>query len=100
MYKHLHIARQLSAFFHLFFQEHTNANRGLSLPGFVFTLQGNTGLGFAIQEGNSDGEEGIYVKSITAGGVAAAHGDLSVGDRLLQVQHHSLLAISYTKVNI
>ena len=62
-------------------------------------LQGNTGLGFAIQEGSSDGEEGIYVKSLTPGGVAATQGELSTGDRLLRVQEHSLLRISYSKVS-
>lgn len=35
-------------------------------------LQGNTGLGFAIGDGPShrEGEQGICIKSITAGGVA------------------------------
>ena len=32
--------------------------------------KGAMGLGFAIQEGNSDGQPGIYIKTITPGGVA------------------------------
>ena len=40
-------------------------------------LQGDSGLGFAIQEGNADGKEGIYVKTVTPGGLADQVGLLS-----------------------
>ncbi len=33
-------------------------------------FQGSQGLGFAIQEGNADGESGIFVKTVTPGSVA------------------------------
>ena len=33
-------------------------------------LQSHLGLGFAIQEGNSEGHEGIFIKTVTPGGPA------------------------------
>lgn len=39
------------------------------------------GLGFSV----IGGERGIFVKSITPGGVAESSGQLQVGDRLLKV---------------
>lgn len=41
------------------------------------------GLGFSV----IGGERGIFVKSITPGGVAESSGKLQVGDRLLKVSH-------------
>lgn len=41
------------------------------------------GLGFSV----IGGERGIFVKSITPGGVAETSGNLQVGDRLLKVSH-------------
>lgn len=39
------------------------------------------GLGFSV----IGGERGIFVKSVTSGGVAESSGKLQVGDRLLKV---------------
>ena len=41
------------------------------------------GLGFSV----IGGERGIFVKSITPGGVAETSGNLQVGDRLLKVSY-------------
>lgn len=41
------------------------------------------GLGFSV----IGGERGIFVKSITPGGIAESSGKLQVGDRLLKVSH-------------
>ena len=38
---------------------------------FFLHLQGTSGLGFAIVEESRDGRQGIYVRSVTPGGVAA-----------------------------
>ncbi|XP_057674167.1 tyrosine-protein phosphatase non-receptor type 13 isoform X2 [Corythoichthys intestinalis] len=51
------------------------------------------GLGFSV----IGGERGIFVKSITAGGVAEASGQLQVGDRLLKVNEEPMTGVSHTK---
>nr|XP_057908252.1 tyrosine-protein phosphatase non-receptor type 13 isoform X2 [Doryrhamphus excisus] len=51
------------------------------------------GLGFSV----IGGERGIFVKSITAGGVADASGKLQVGDRLLKVNDELMTGVSHTK---
>ncbi|XP_061732538.1 tyrosine-protein phosphatase non-receptor type 13 isoform X1 [Nerophis ophidion] len=51
------------------------------------------GLGFSV----IGGEKGIFVKSITAGGVAEASGKLQVGDRLLKVNEELMTGVSHTK---
>ncbi|XP_019738405.1 tyrosine-protein phosphatase non-receptor type 13 isoform X3 [Hippocampus comes] len=51
------------------------------------------GLGFSV----IGGERGIFVKSITAGGVAEASGKLQVGDRLLKVNEEPMTGVSHTK---
>ena len=56
------------------------------------------GLGFAIQEGNSNGESGIFIKTITPGGVAHKSEALHVGDHILSVNSQSLEGVGYDKV--
>ncbi|XP_014842866.1 PREDICTED: tyrosine-protein phosphatase non-receptor type 13 isoform X3 [Poecilia mexicana] len=51
------------------------------------------GLGFSL----IGGERGIFVKSITPGGVAESSGQLQVGDRLLKVNDDLMTNISHTK---
>lgn len=51
------------------------------------------GLGFSV----IGGERGIFVKSITPGGVAEASGKLQVGDRLLKVNDELMTGVSHTK---
>ncbi|XP_052777206.1 multiple PDZ domain protein-like isoform X3 [Mya arenaria] len=59
--------------------------------------KGPNGLGFAIVEETQDGRPGIYVRSITVGGVAAKDGRLTVGDQLLEVQDKNLQDVHYDK---
>ncbi|XP_071385495.1 tyrosine-protein phosphatase non-receptor type 13 isoform X1 [Centroberyx affinis] len=51
------------------------------------------GLGFSV----IGGERGIFVKSVTPGGVAEASGKLQVGDRLLKVNEELMTGVSHTK---
>ncbi|XP_041825930.1 tyrosine-protein phosphatase non-receptor type 13 isoform X2 [Melanotaenia boesemani] len=51
------------------------------------------GLGFSV----IGGERGIFVKSITPGGVAESSGKLQVGDRLLKVNEELMTGVSHTK---
>ncbi|XP_050928891.1 LOW QUALITY PROTEIN: tyrosine-protein phosphatase non-receptor type 13 [Lates calcarifer] len=51
------------------------------------------GLGFSV----IGGERGIFVKSITPGGVAESLGQLQVGDRLLKVNDELMTGVSHTK---
>ncbi|KAM4720013.1 tyrosine-protein phosphatase non-receptor type 13 isoform 2-T3 [Anableps anableps] len=51
------------------------------------------GLGFSL----IGGERGIFVKSVTPGGVAESSGRLQVGDRLLKVNDDLMTNISHTK---
>ncbi|XP_030291988.1 tyrosine-protein phosphatase non-receptor type 13 isoform X2 [Sparus aurata] len=51
------------------------------------------GLGFSV----IGGERGIFVKSITPGGVAESSSKLQVGDRLLKVNEELMTGVSHTK---
>ncbi|XP_055720543.1 tyrosine-protein phosphatase non-receptor type 13 isoform X4 [Salvelinus fontinalis] len=51
------------------------------------------GLGFSV----IGGERGIFVKSITPGGIADRTGRLQVGDRLLKVNEELMTSVSHTK---
>ncbi|XP_036384166.1 tyrosine-protein phosphatase non-receptor type 13 isoform X2 [Megalops cyprinoides] len=51
------------------------------------------GLGFSV----IGGERGIFVKSITPGGIADTAGTLQVGDRLLKVNEELMTGVSHTK---
>ncbi|KAL3869945.1 hypothetical protein ACJMK2_042565 [Sinanodonta woodiana] len=59
--------------------------------------KGPAGLGFAIVEDTKDGCQGIYVRSITTGGVASQNGNLSVGDQILEVADKPLIGVPYDK---
>ncbi|XP_069486537.1 tyrosine-protein phosphatase non-receptor type 13 isoform X2 [Ambystoma mexicanum] len=50
-------------------------------------------LGFSLV----GGEYGIFVKSITPGGLADVEGSLQVGDRLLQVNGEGMIGVSHAK---
>ncbi|XP_008324263.1 tyrosine-protein phosphatase non-receptor type 13 isoform X2 [Cynoglossus semilaevis] len=51
------------------------------------------GLGFSV----IGGERGIFVKSISQGGIAESTGQLQVGDRLLRVNEELMTGVSHTK---
>ncbi|CAL8327342.1 unnamed protein product [Boreogadus saida] len=51
------------------------------------------GLGFSV----IGGERGIFVKSVTPGGLADASAKLRVGDRLLRVNEELMTGVSHTK---
>ncbi|XP_011602895.2 tyrosine-protein phosphatase non-receptor type 13 isoform X2 [Takifugu rubripes] len=51
------------------------------------------GLGFSV----IGGERGIFVKSITPGGIAETSNKLQVGDRLLKVNDEVMTGVSHTK---
>ncbi|XP_028318120.1 tyrosine-protein phosphatase non-receptor type 13 isoform X2 [Gouania willdenowi] len=51
------------------------------------------GLGFSV----IGGERGIFVKSITPGGVAESSGKLQIGDRLLKVNEELMTGVSHSK---
>uniref|UniRef100_A0A672Q025 Tyrosine-protein phosphatase non-receptor type 13 n=1 Tax=Sinocyclocheilus grahami TaxID=75366 RepID=A0A672Q025_SINGR len=51
------------------------------------------GLGFSV----IGGEKGIFVKSITPGGIADTVGTLQVGDRLLKVNEDLMISVSHSK---
>lgn len=51
------------------------------------------GLGFSV----IGGERGIFVKSITPGGIAESSRNLQVGDRLLKVNEELMTGVSHTK---
>ncbi|XP_032395191.1 tyrosine-protein phosphatase non-receptor type 13 isoform X2 [Etheostoma spectabile] len=51
------------------------------------------GLGFSV----IGGERGIFVKSITPGGIAETSAKLQVGDRLLKVNEELMTGVSHTK---
>ena len=42
-------------------------------------------LGFSLVHRRTDGQSGIFIKTLTPGGIAHTNGQLRVGDRLLQV---------------
>ena len=64
----------------------------------IVLFQGPSGLGFAIVEEAREGRQGIYVRSITVGGVADKDGQLTVGDQILEVQDKNLIDVHYEKV--
>ncbi|XP_012939309.1 multiple PDZ domain protein [Aplysia californica] len=65
----------------------------------VIVLQklGSQGLGFGIQEDTKNDRHGIYVKSITQGGIADKDNQLEVGDEILEVGEKSLSGLHYDK---
>ncbi|RUS89458.1 hypothetical protein EGW08_002755, partial [Elysia chlorotica] len=65
----------------------------------IITLQKNNsqGLGFGIHEVDKNGKHGIYVKSITQGGIADKDHQLEVGDEILEVGDSSLAGLHYDK---
>uniref|UniRef100_A0A673Y283 Tyrosine-protein phosphatase non-receptor type 20 n=1 Tax=Salmo trutta TaxID=8032 RepID=A0A673Y283_SALTR len=75
---------------------HTN-HRFLSFERFIIQLDLDKpaagGLGFSV----IGGERGIFVKSITPGGIADRTGRLQVGDRLLKVNEELMTGVSHTK---
>merc|ERR1719494_1384209 len=69
----------------------------------IITLVKDGGLGFAVSEGVSLGDEesGIFIKNITEGGAAAKDGRLQIGDQLVAVDHKSLIDLPHAEaVNI
>lgn len=66
----------------------------------VIQLHKNTnGMGLSIVAAKGAGQSrlGIYIKSVVAGGAAAADGRLQAGDQLLSVDGHSLVGITQEK---
>ncbi|VDP68673.1 unnamed protein product [Echinostoma caproni] len=66
----------------------------------VTLLRGTrSGLGFSIAGGvgneTVDGDSGIFVTKLTAGGVAETDGRISVGDRIVQVNETSLVEVTH-----
>ncbi|KAM8871469.1 tyrosine-protein phosphatase non-receptor type 13 isoform 1-T1 [Synchiropus picturatus] len=51
------------------------------------------GLGFSV----IGGERGIFIKSLTPGGLAESSGKLQIGDRLLKVNDDLMTGVSHTK---
>lgn len=43
-------------------------------------------LGFSLVHRRQSGQSGVFVKTLTTGGIADTDGQLKVGDRLLQVR--------------
>ncbi|XP_059166972.1 multiple PDZ domain protein-like [Physella acuta] len=63
----------------------------------ILHKQASQGLGFGIEEDNKNGRNGIYVKSITQGGIADKDRQLEVGDEILEVGEKSLAGCHYEK---
>ncbi|GFO19020.1 multiple pdz domain protein, partial [Plakobranchus ocellatus] len=65
----------------------------------IITLQknGSQGLGFGIHEQVRNGKQGIFVKSITQGGIADKDNQLEIGDEILEVGDRSLAGLHYDK---
>lgn len=53
---------------------------------------------FVCAQGAGQSKLGIYIKSVVAGGAAAADGRLAAGDQLLSVDGQSLVGITQEKV--
>uniref|UniRef100_M3ZQQ9 Tyrosine-protein phosphatase non-receptor type 13 n=1 Tax=Xiphophorus maculatus TaxID=8083 RepID=M3ZQQ9_XIPMA len=68
-------------------------NIGSKLSSSMNEKPPSGGLGLSL----IGGERGIFVKSITPGGVAESSGQLQVGDRLLKVNDDLMTNISHTK---
>ena len=60
-------------------------------PRTVVLNRGNAGLGFNIVGG--DGNSGIYISYIMAGGVADLSGQLHIGDRILSVSFFRVIFV-------
>ncbi|CAG5128603.1 unnamed protein product, partial [Candidula unifasciata] len=65
----------------------------------VVTLQKSSGqgLGFGIHEDTKNGRRGIYINSITQGGLADQDQQLEVGDEILEVEDKSFTGLHYEK---
>ncbi|CAF4775852.1 unnamed protein product [Pieris macdunnoughi] len=65
-------------------------------PQLIQLHKNSNGMGLSIVAAKGAGQSklGIYVKSVVAGGAAAADGRLAAGDQLLSVDGHSLVGIS------
>ncbi|XP_045513950.1 afadin isoform X2 [Pieris brassicae] len=65
-------------------------------PQLIQLHKNANGMGLSIVAAKGAGQSklGIYVKSVVAGGAAAADGRLAAGDQLLSVDGHSLVGIS------
>ncbi|XP_052068702.1 multiple PDZ domain protein-like isoform X7 [Mytilus californianus] len=74
-----------------------NIPSALDVVQVVSLQKGVSGLGFAIVEEMRDNRQGIYIRSITQGGVAAQDGQLSVGDQILEVGDKQLSDVHYDK---
>ncbi|CAC5386417.1 MPDZ [Mytilus coruscus] len=74
-----------------------NIPSSLDVVQVVSLQKGVSGLGFAIVEEMRDNRQGIYIRSITQGGVAAQDGQLSVGDQILEVGDKQLSDVHYDK---
>ena len=74
-----------------------NIPSSLDVVQVVSLLKGVSGLGFAIVEELQDNRPGIYIRSITPGGVAALDGQLSVGDQILEVCDKQFTDVHYDK---
>ena len=72
-----------------------------SEPGVIEVLlykPESGGLGFSLVHGERGGKEGVFIKTITEGGVAEAEGRLCVGDRLIQVNGESVVGMPHKMV--
>ncbi|KAK6188757.1 hypothetical protein SNE40_004870 [Patella caerulea] len=68
----------------------------LEEPEIVVLKKGPQGLGFGIAEATVEGRPSLfYVKSITPGGIVDQDGQLSVGDRVLEVGDKALSGVTY-----
>ncbi|XP_013177588.1 PREDICTED: afadin-like [Papilio xuthus] len=68
-------------------------------PLIVRLNKNSSGMGLSIVAAKGAGQSklGIYIKSVVAGGAAAADGRLAAGDQLLSVDGHSLVGITQEK---
>ena len=69
------------------------------------TLLNTVGLGFSISGGKGTehipDDDGIFVTKIISGGAAAKEGTLTIGDRIIRVDEHSMVGVTHmTAVDI
>lgn len=69
------------------------------------TLLNTVGLGFSISGGKGTeyipDDDGIFVTKIISGGAAAEEGTLTIGDRIIRVDEHSMVGVTHmTAVDI
>nr|XP_051694732.1 ras-associating and dilute domain-containing protein isoform X3 [Oryctolagus cuniculus] len=69
---------------------------------YVFMVElerGPSGLGMGLIDGMHTplGAPGLYIQTLLPGSAAAADGRLSLGDRILEVDGHSLMGVSYLR---